>query len=87
MQWSASAGTGGAGAGTVVGGSAGLGSVGGGGGGGGGTGDGSLALTALSHLLVFDALGAFLCVGVDVLGNFEVWKRASVRHPFGYVKI
>ncbi|KZF26749.1 cation efflux family protein family [Xylona heveae TC161] len=43
----------------------------------------SLALTALSHLICFDALGAFLCVMVDVLGNFEVWKRSSIRHPFG----
>jgi divalent metal cation (Fe/Co/Zn/Cd) transporter len=24
-----------------------------------------------------------LCVAVDVLGNFEVWKRSSIRHPFG----
>lgn len=45
--------------------------------------EGSLALTALSHLILFDALGAMLCVVVDVLGNFEVWKRSSIRHPFG----
>lgn len=44
---------------------------------------GSLALTALSHLILFDALGATLCVVVDVLSNFEVWKRSSIRHPFG----
>ncbi|EAU39053.1 hypothetical protein ATEG_00407 [Aspergillus terreus NIH2624] len=44
---------------------------------------GSLAMTALSHLILFDSLGALLCVAVDVLGNFEVWKRSSVRHPFG----
>lgn len=44
---------------------------------------GSLAQTALSHLMLFDALGAMLCVAVDVLGNFEVWKRSSIRHPFG----
>lgn len=44
---------------------------------------GSLAMTALSHLILFDSLGALLCVVVDVLGNFEVWKRSSVRHPFG----
>ncbi|KAI5812088.1 cation efflux family-domain-containing protein [Pyronema omphalodes] len=44
---------------------------------------GSLALTALSHLIMFDALGAALCVAVDVLSNFEVWKRSSIRHPFG----
>ncbi|KAL9582440.1 MAG: hypothetical protein Q9212_003295 [Teloschistes hypoglaucus] len=45
--------------------------------------EGSLALTALSHLILFDSLGALLCVVVDVLGNFEVWKRSSIRHPFG----
>lgn len=44
---------------------------------------GSLAMTALSHLIFFDSLGALLCVAVDVLGNFEVWKRSSIRHPFG----
>ena len=45
--------------------------------------EGSLAVTALSHLVLFDALGAVLCVFVDVSGNFEVWRRSSVRHPFG----
>ncbi|MCJ1250834.1 Endoplasmic reticulum zinc transporter [Trapelia coarctata] len=44
---------------------------------------GSLALTALSHLILFDSFGAMLCVIVDVLSNFEVWKRSSIRHPFG----
>lgn len=44
---------------------------------------GSLAMTALSHLLFFDALGAFLVVAVDVSRNFEVWNRSSVRTPFG----
>ncbi|OXV11096.1 hypothetical protein Egran_01142 [Elaphomyces granulatus] len=47
------------------------------------TAHGSLAITALSHLILFDSLGALLCVAVDVLGNFEVWKRSSIRHPFG----
>ena len=32
---------------------------------------------------MFDALGASLCVAVDVLSNFEVWGRSSIRHPFG----
>ncbi len=45
--------------------------------------EGSLAMTALSHLILFDSLGAMLCVVVDILGNFEVWKRSSIRHPFG----
>jgi divalent metal cation (Fe/Co/Zn/Cd) transporter len=42
-----------------------------------------LALTALSHLVFFDAISATICVGVDVFHNFEVWKRSSIRHPFG----
>ncbi|KAL9056098.1 MAG: hypothetical protein Q9162_003161 [Coniocarpon cinnabarinum] len=44
---------------------------------------GSLALTALSHLIFYDAIGAFLCAFVGVLSNFEVWKRSSIRQPFG----
>lgn len=44
----------------------------------------SLAMTVLSRLLLYDALGAFLCVGVDVGSNFEVWKRSTIRHPFGF---
>ncbi|SPN98886.1 related to Anopheles mitochondrial NADH dehydrogenase subunit 2 [Cephalotrichum gorgonifer] len=45
--------------------------------------EGSLALTALSHLVFFDAGSAAICVAVDVLGNFDVWRRSSIRHPFG----
>lgn len=44
---------------------------------------GSLAMTSLSHLILFDSLGAMLCVVVDILENFDVWARSSVRHPFG----
>lgn len=40
-------------------------------------------MTALSHLVFFDVGSAAICVAVDVLGNFEVWRRSSVRHPFG----
>lgn len=47
------------------------------------SGAGSLAITALSRLLLFDAAGATVCVAVDVMGNFEVWKRSSIKHPFG----
>lgn len=28
-------------------------------------------------------MGAFLCAIVDILGNFEVWKRSTVHLPFG----
>ena len=44
---------------------------------------GSLAMTALSHLVFFDVGSAAICVAVDLLGNFEVWRRSSIRHPFG----
>jgi len=47
------------------------------------SGAGSLAMTALSRLLLFDAAGATVCVAVDVMGNFEVWRRSSIKHPFG----
>lgn len=47
------------------------------------TAQGSLSLTALSHLIFYDAIGAFLCSGVEILSNFEVWKRSSIRQPFG----
>ncbi|KAH7318770.1 cation efflux family-domain-containing protein [Stachybotrys elegans] len=45
--------------------------------------EGSPATMALSHLVFFDAGSAAVCVVVDVLGNFEVWRRSSIRHPFG----
>ncbi|KAF1812732.1 hypothetical protein P152DRAFT_457927 [Eremomyces bilateralis CBS 781.70] len=51
------------------------------------TSKGSLATTALSHLLFFDALGAFLCVAVDVARGFDVWGRSSVAHPFGLSRL
>lgn len=41
------------------------------------------ALSALAHLLFYDAMGALLCSVVDILGNFDVWKRSSVHLPFG----
>lgn len=47
----------------------------------------SLSLTALSHLILYDAIGAFLCTGIEVLSNFEVWIRSSIRQPFGYVMV
>ena len=46
----------------------------------------SLAHTALSHLLFVDALGATLVAAVDILANFEAWRRASIRHPFGLAR-
>ncbi|KAI1824679.1 cation efflux family-domain-containing protein [Xylaria intraflava] len=44
---------------------------------------GSLTMTALSHLVFFDVGSALICVAVEVLGNFEVWRRSSIRYPFG----
>lgn len=41
------------------------------------------ALAALAHLLFYDAMGALLCSVVDILGNFDVWKRSTVHLPFG----
>ena len=42
-----------------------------------------LSMTALGHLLFFDALSAILKTAVDVGRNFEVWTRSSLRNPFG----
>lgn len=50
------------------------------------TASGSLALTALSHLLFYDATGALLCAALDVLANFDVWRQASIRQPFGLAR-
>ncbi|KAF1842145.1 cation efflux family protein-like protein [Cucurbitaria berberidis CBS 394.84] len=47
----------------------------------------SLALTVLSRLIFYDALGAFLCIAVDIGSNFELWKRSSIRHPFGFERL
>ncbi|KAF2765256.1 hypothetical protein EJ03DRAFT_331140 [Teratosphaeria nubilosa] len=47
------------------------------------SGSGSLSMTALSRLLLFDAAGATACIAVDVMSNFEVWTRPTLRHPFG----
>lgn len=44
---------------------------------------GSSAMEALSHLLVYDSLSALVCVVMDVLSKFDVWKRSTLRHPFG----
>lgn len=49
--------------------------------------EGSLSSMALSHLVFFDAGSAALCVAVEVLGNFEVWRRSSIRHPFGLERV
>lgn len=45
------------------------------------------AIQSLAHLLFYDALGATLCVAVDVLSNFDVWKKSSIHHPFGLQRI
>lgn len=41
------------------------------------------ALSALAHLLFYDAMGALMCAVVDILSNFDVWKRSSIHLPFG----
>ena len=43
----------------------------------------SAAMQALSHLIFYDSLGALLCVSVEIVSNFDVWGRSSIRHPFG----
>lgn len=45
------------------------------------------AVSALAHLLLYDAMGATLCAAVEVLENFDVWKQSSIHHPFGLERI
>ncbi|KAF2145038.1 uncharacterized protein K452DRAFT_305980 [Aplosporella prunicola CBS 121167] len=45
---------------------------------------GSAAMTALSHLVFYDFVGATVCCLADVGGNFEFWRRTSLKRPFGF---
>lgn len=45
------------------------------------------ALSALAHLLLYDAMGALMCAVVDILGNFDVWKKSSIHLPFGLERV
>lgn len=45
--------------------------------------EGSMAMSALSRLIFFDAISAVVCAVVDVLANFEVWGKSSLKYPFG----
>lgn len=46
---------------------------------------GSTAMTALSHLMFYDFVGAAVCCIADIGSNFECWRRTSLKRPFGYV--
>lgn len=45
---------------------------------------GSTAMTALSHLMFYDFVGATVCCIADIGSNFECWRRTSLKRPFGY---
>ncbi|KAF2086723.1 hypothetical protein K490DRAFT_43993 [Saccharata proteae CBS 121410] len=45
---------------------------------------GSTAMTALSHLVFYDFIGATVCCINEVGSNFECWKRTSLKRPFGF---
>ncbi|KKY21268.1 putative cation efflux family protein family [Diplodia seriata] len=45
---------------------------------------GSTAMTALSHLMFYDFVGAAVCCIADIGSNFECWRRTSLKRPFGF---
>ncbi|KAK8169746.1 cation efflux family protein family [Phyllosticta citrichinensis] len=45
---------------------------------------GSTAMTALSHLMFYDFVGAGVCCIADIGSNFECWRRTSLKRPFGF---
>lgn len=48
---------------------------------------GNVCLSTLSHVVLYDAFGNLLQVAVQVLTNFDVWRNASIRYPFGLGRI
>lgn len=44
-------------------------------------------LVTLAHVLFYDLIANALTLGVQVLGNFAVWKQSSLAHPFGLGRI
>jgi divalent metal cation (Fe/Co/Zn/Cd) transporter len=47
---------------------------------------GNLSMTALSHLLLFDALAACFSLLVDVGHNFEAYGQSTIKYPYGLVR-
>ncbi|CAN3372282.1 hypothetical protein DIRU0_B14246 [Diutina rugosa] len=39
--------------------------------------------STLAHLIFYDALGSLLVVTVDIMSNFDMWNKSSLRYPFG----
>ncbi|GME68232.1 unnamed protein product [Ambrosiozyma monospora] len=48
---------------------------------------GNVCLSTLSHLIMYDSIGNFLVVGVQIMTNFEIWKNSSLKYPFGLGRI
>lgn len=45
------------------------------------------SFSTLSHLMFYDSLSCFVIVFVDIMGNFDVWSKSSIRYPFGLGRI
>lgn len=45
------------------------------------------SFSTLSHLVFYDSLGALTVVFVDIMSNFDVWSRSSMKFPFGLGRI
>ncbi|KAF3985802.1 hypothetical protein FT663_05148 [Candidozyma haemuli var. vulneris] len=44
---------------------------------------GESAFSTLAHLVFYDSLGSFVIAFVNILSNFDAWKKPSVAYPFG----
>ncbi|CCH46785.1 putative membrane protein [Wickerhamomyces ciferrii] len=45
------------------------------------------SFSTLSHLIFYDSLGSLTVVFVDIMTNFDVWSKSSMKYPFGLGRI
>ncbi len=45
------------------------------------------SFSTLSHLIFYDSLGSLTVVFVDIMSNFDVWSKSSIKFPFGLGRV
>lgn len=45
------------------------------------------SFSTLSHLIFYDSLGSLTVIFVDIMSNFDVWSKSSMKFPFGLGRI
>ncbi|KAH3670287.1 hypothetical protein WICMUC_004940, partial [Wickerhamomyces mucosus] len=45
------------------------------------------SFATLSHLMFYDSLASLVIVFVDIMTNFDVWNKSSIKFPFGLGRI